>query len=61
MLTTEYDYNEDIAVKQEDALNIGFNLGVEQGFGQGFEQGLCALVRTHKSYFDNFDSLYLQW
>ncbi len=40
MLTAEYDYNEDIAVKQEDAMSIGFNLGMEQGLEQGLERGL---------------------
>ena len=40
MLTAEYDYNEDIAVKQEDAMSIGFNLGMEQGLEQGLERGI---------------------
>ena len=31
MLSAEYDYNEDIAVKQEDAMRIGYDLGMEQG------------------------------
>ena len=44
MLTAEYDYNEDIAVKQEDAMNIGYNLGVEQGIEQGIEQGVIESI-----------------
>lgn len=47
MLTAEYDYNEDIAVKQEDARNIGL------------EKGLQALVRSLKNYIKDFEALYV--
>ena len=46
MLTAEYDYNEDIAVKQEDAMNIGYNLGMEQGIEQGVIESIHKLMKN---------------
>ncbi len=39
MLVAEYSYEEDIKVKQEEAMQEGFAQGFSQGFSQGFAQG----------------------
>ena len=39
ILTAEYDYATDIAVKQEEAYAIGITTGREEGISIGLEQG----------------------
>ncbi len=38
MFLAEYDYNEDIAVKKEEAYDDGFHDGFNDGFGDGAEK-----------------------
>ena len=39
ILTAEYDYATDIAVKQEEAYAIGLERGIERGRQEGVERG----------------------
>ncbi len=39
ILTAEYDYATDIAVKQEEGISIGITTGREEGISIGLERG----------------------
>lgn len=41
MLVAEYSYEEDIKVKQEEAIQEGLSRGLAQGISQGLAQGLA--------------------
>ena len=51
ILTAEYDYATDIAVKQEEAYTIGITTGREEGISIGLERGAYETkLETAKSF-----------
>ena len=40
MLTAEYNYEKDMAVQRQEAIQLGVQQGIQQGIQQGVQQGV---------------------
>ena len=50
MLMVEYDYDTDIRIQREEALEEGMKQGMEKGMKQEMRKGIAALISTCQDF-----------